>query len=125
MDVALWIIQVVVAVGFLSYGWFHTFRFESLAARPRTGWVRDVGQANLRVIGVLEILGSIGLVLPAATGILPWLTPLAGAMLALLMTAAVVFHARRPGEWSNIPGTFLLGALALAVAWGRFVVEPF
>lgn len=125
MDVALWILQVVVALAFLAFGWFHAFQFESLAASPRTGWVRDVGQANLRVIGVLEILGSIGLVLPAATRILPWLTPLAGGMLALLMAGAVVFHARRPGEWPNVPGTFVLGALALAVAWGRFVVEPF
>ena len=125
MDIALWIIQVVVASAFLMFGWYHAFRFETLAARLRTAWVRDVGQANIRVIGALEILGSIGLVVPAVTGILPWLTPLAGTMLALLMVSAIVFHARRPGEWSNIPGNFVIGALALAVAWGRFVVEPF
>jgi uncharacterized membrane protein YphA (DoxX/SURF4 family) len=125
MDLALWIIQVVLALVFLAWGSAHIFRFDSLAASPRSGWVRAVGRANLRVIGILEILGAIGLVLPAATGILPWLTPLAAAMIALLMVFAIVFHARRPGEAPNIMLNVVLGVLALAVAWGRFVVEPF
>ena len=124
MDIALWIIQVVLALAFLAWGSAHVFRFDSLAARPRSGWVRAVGRANLRVIGVFEILGAIGLVLPAATGILPWLTPLAAAMLALLMVFAIAFHARRPGEAQNIMLNVVLGVLSLAVAWGRFVVEP-
>ena len=125
MDLALWIIQGVLALAFLLFGGAHVFRFDDLAAGPRTGWVRAVGKANLRVIGVLEILGAIGLVLPAATGILPWLTPLAAAMLALLMVFAIAFHARRPGEAQNIVLNVVLGVLSLAVAWGRFVVEPF
>ena len=125
MDLALWIIQVVLALAFLVWGSAHVFRFESLAASPRSSWVGAVGQANLRVIGVLEILGAIGLVLPAATGILPWLTPLAAAMLALLMVFAIAFHARRPGEAQNIVLNVVLGVMSLAVAWGRFVVEPF
>jgi hypothetical protein len=125
MDVALWIIQVILALAFLGFGWNHAFRFESLIARPRLVWVGDVGRANMGVIGVLEILGSMGLVVPAVTGILPWLTPLAGLMLALLMGSAIAFHAGRPGELSNVPGNVVLGALALTVAWGRFVIEPF
>jgi uncharacterized membrane protein YphA (DoxX/SURF4 family) len=125
MDLALWIIQVVLALAFLAFGGSHVFRFDDLAGAPRTGWVRAVGKANLRVIGVLEILGAIGLVLPAATGILPWLTPLAAAMLALLMVFAIAFHARRPGEAQNIVLNVVLGVLSLAVAWGRFVVESF
>jgi hypothetical protein len=125
MALALWIIQVVLSLVFLAWGGAHIFRFEDLAASPRSGWVRAVGKANLRAIGVLEILGAIGLVLPAATGILPWLTPLAAAMLALLMVFASAFHARRPGEALNIVLTVVLGVLSLAVAWGRFVVEPF
>jgi uncharacterized membrane protein YphA (DoxX/SURF4 family) len=125
MDLALWIIQVVLALAFLAFGGVHIFRFDALAAGPRTGWVRAVGKANLRVIGVLEMLGAIGLVLPAATGILPSLTPLAAAMLALLMVFAIAFHARRAGEGQNIALNVVLGVLSLAVAWGRFVVEPF
>jgi hypothetical protein len=84
-----------------------------------------VGKRNMRIIGVLELLGAVGLVLPAVTGILPLLTPLAAAMFALLMAFAIVFHARRPGEVSNIAFNVILGAVALAVAYGRFVLEPF
>ena len=92
---------------------------------PRTTWARAVGASNLRIIGILEILGAIGLILPAATGILPWLPPLAAAMLAFVMALAILFHARRPGEASNIVLNAILGVLGLAVAYGRFVIEPF
>jgi len=115
----------VLALAFLAFGGSHVFRFDLLAAGPRSGWVRAVGKANLRTIGVLEILGAIGLVVPAATEILPWLTPIAAVMLALLMVFAIAFHSRRPGEAQNIVLNVVLGVLSLAVAWGRFAVEPF
>jgi uncharacterized membrane protein YphA (DoxX/SURF4 family) len=125
LDLALWVIQVVLALAFLAFGGSHVFRFDFLAAGPRSGWVRAVGKANLRAIGVLEILGAIGLVVPAATETLPSLTSIAAAMLALLMVFAIAFHSRRPGEAQNIVLNVVLGVLSLAVAWGRFVVEPF
>ena len=59
------------------------------------------------------------------TGVLPWLVQVAAACLALLMASAVVFHLRRPGEMPNIAINLVLGVPALAVAVGRFVVEPF
>ena len=107
-----------------SSGGVHVFRFDELAVSPPTGWVRAVGKTNLRVIGVLEIVAAIGLVLPAATGTLPWLTPLAAAMLAMLMVFAIAFHARRASEAQAIVLNVVLGVMSLAVAW-RFVVEPF
>ena len=51
-----------------------------------------VGRDRMRIIGVLEVLGAIGLILPALTGILPWLVPTAAAALAVLMVLAAVFH---------------------------------
>lgn len=124
MDIALWILQAGLGLVFLVIGYTHAFRFEPFAANARTRWARDVGPSNLRLIGFLEMLGGIGLVLPAATGILPWLTPLAAAMLALVMALAILFHARRPGEAPNIVINAILGILALVVAYGRFVLEP-
>jgi hypothetical protein len=46
-------------------------------------------------------------------------------MLTLLMVFAIAFHARRPGEAQAIVLNVALGVMSLAVAWGRFVVEPF
>jgi hypothetical protein len=52
-------------------------------------WVSDFRLTTVRMIGALEVLGAVGLVAPAATGILPWLTPLAALGLAGLMVGAL------------------------------------
>lgn len=124
MDIALWILQILLALVFLGAGATHAFRFDQFAARPRTAWATDVGRARMRLIGLAEIAGGIGLIAPAVTGILPWLTPLAAAGLALVMLAAVGFHARRRGEESSIAIDTVLGALALVVVVGRAFIEP-
>jgi len=124
MDIGLWILQALLAFAFVFLGYSHAFRYEFLAARPRSSWVTAVGPGNLRIIGILEILAGIGLILPPVTDVLPWLAPLAATMLVLLMIFAMVFHARR-GEMTNIAFNAILGVVALAVAYGRFFVEPF
>ena len=124
MNFALWFLQFLLAGAFLVVGYGHAFTFDRLASQPRTAWVTAVGRQQMRAIGILEILGAIGLVLPAVTGILPWLTPLAASAFVLLMAFAIVFHARRPGEGPNIVFNVVLGLIALAVAIGRFAIEP-
>jgi DoxX-like family len=124
-NVLLWIGQVVLAIAFVAVGYAHAFRFEQTAERPATRWMAAVGRDNMRVIGILEMLGAVGLILPAATGVLPWLAPLAGALLAILMLSALIFHVRRPGEAQNIVVNVVLGVAAALVAYGRFVVAPF
>jgi hypothetical protein len=89
------------------------------------GWLTDVGRERMRIIGILEMLGAIGLILPAATGILPWLTPVAATCLAILMVLAIVFHARRPGEGRSIVLNAILAVIAALIAYGRFVVSTF
>ena len=86
-------------------------------------WVNELPSALVRFIGLEEIAGGLGLVLPAITKILPWLTPLAGAALALSMIFAIVFNASR-GEFPNVIFTFVLFVLALYVAYGRWKRVP-
>jgi VIT1/CCC1 family predicted Fe2+/Mn2+ transporter len=73
---------------------------------------------------VSELLGGLGLLLPALTGTLPWLTPLAAAGLALIMLLAMGFHATRREAPAIVFNSILL-VLAAFVAYGRFVVLPF
>lgn len=120
MEIALWIAQVLLGVGFLGVGFSHAFRFEQVAVNPRTSWARHVGRSNLRVIGLLEIAGAIGVIVPAVTGFVPWLASLAAVGLVLLMLAAAVFHVRR-GEKAAIAPNAVLGVIAAFVAWGRYV----
>ena len=85
--------------------------------------MEDFSQRAVRLIGALEVLGAIGVVAPALTGILPWLTPLAALGLVLTMIAAALTHLRRK-EYGNIAVNAVLLVLAAFVAYGRFFVLP-
>jgi uncharacterized membrane protein YphA (DoxX/SURF4 family) len=122
MNIALWIVQILLALAFAMAGIMKvTQPIDRL--ETRMGWVKDVGPRGVRLIGSLEILGAIGLILPAVTGILPWLTPVAAVGLALTMVGAMITHGRR-GEYSNIGANVVLLILALFVVYGRFVIVP-
>jgi uncharacterized membrane protein YphA (DoxX/SURF4 family) len=122
MNLVLWIVQVGLAIAFLGAGWTHAVRYQE--AKKRMAWVREVPEPLVRVIGTAEILGAIGLIVPALTHIQPWLTPLAASGLAVLMTLAVAFHIAR-NEWSNLSANLPLLVLAVFVAFGRFALAPF
>src|SRR5258707_14007049 len=89
----------------------------------RMKYVKDFPPTIIRAIGGLEVLGAIGVVLPALTGILPWLTPLAAEGLVMTMLGAAATHVRRK-EYANIVTNIVLLALAAFVIYGRFVAVP-
>jgi uncharacterized membrane protein YphA (DoxX/SURF4 family) len=122
MNITLWVVQILLALAFAMAGIMKvTQPIDRLEASM--GWVKDVGPGGVRLVGTLEILGAIGLILPAVTGILPWLTPLAAIGLVLTMIGAMITHGRR-GEYSQIGFNVVLLLLALFVAYGRFVIVP-
>jgi len=89
---------------------------------PRA-WPGDIPAWLVRFIGLAELAGGLGLILPALTRIQPQLTPLAGAGLALVMFLAAGFHLSR-GEFGFIVPNIVLLALAAFVAYGRWQVAP-
>ena len=119
MNVALWIAAGVLAVAFAAAGLIKiTGKREQLL--ERMPWVADFSQGQVKAIGVVEVLGALGLILPAVTGIAPILVPIAAAGLAVTSVIAAVMHLRRgDGVASIIPVTVLF-VLAVFVAWGRF-----
>lgn len=121
MNIALWIVQVLLGGMFVMAGVMKAFQYER--AKASLPWVKDVPSSLTRFIGIAELLGGLGLLLPAITGILPWLTPLAGAGLALVMVLAIGFHASRR-EAQAIGFNAVLLVLAAFVAYGRFMVVP-
>jgi uncharacterized membrane protein YphA (DoxX/SURF4 family) len=121
MNIALWILQVLLGGMFLMAGAMKAFQYER--AKASLPWVKDVSRGLTTFIGIAELLGGLGLLLPAITGILPWLTPLAAAGLALIMILAIGFHAsRREPQAIGINAVLLL--LATFVAYGRFLIVP-
>jgi uncharacterized membrane protein YphA (DoxX/SURF4 family) len=118
MNVFLWILQVVLAAMFAMAGVQKaTQPKDELAAR--LPWVEDFSAGTVRLIGVMELLGSVGLILPAALGIAPVLTPLAATGLAIVMALAMLAHRRRR-EPKAIAFNAVLFVLALVIGWGRF-----
>ncbi|MCK6502155.1 DoxX family protein [Myxococcota bacterium] len=121
LHVGLWVVQVLLALLFGMVGAMKSFTpIEELSAN--LPWVSSLPRLA-RFIGASELLGAIGLIAPAATRIQPWLTPLAGAALLLVMVLAVAFHLSR-GEFTAVPVNLVLGGMAAFVAWGRWKRAP-
>jgi uncharacterized membrane protein len=116
-----WVFSALLAVVFLITGVIKAFRYEQ--ARNRFPWVQDVPRALVQVIGIAEILGAVGFILPVATGIYTWLTPVAAVAIGLLMLLAAGFHARRH-ERSEAALSVLLLLLAAFVAYSRWPLMP-
>jgi uncharacterized membrane protein YphA (DoxX/SURF4 family) len=123
MNITIWVVQIFLALVFLLSGILKvTQPIERLAGLMK--YVTAIKPSQLvRVIGILEGLAAIGLILPAMTGILPWLTPVAAIGLVLTMIGAMILHVRL-GEGSQIAPNIVLLLLAAFVAVGRFVIVP-
>jgi uncharacterized membrane protein len=119
---ALWIIQVLLAAAFGMAGVLKSTQGTKL--KDKMPWVEDFSDRTVRFIGVTELLGAIGLILPAATGVATWLTPLAATGLAVVMVLAILTHVRRK-EAQVTPVNLVLGLLAAFVAWQRFGPHSF
>lgn len=118
----LWLTQLVLALMFGMAGWMKSV-MPAVELGMYVPWAPDVPLALVRFIGASEFLGALGLVLPALTRIKPVLTPLAAALLVVVMILAMIFHLVR-GEPASIVMPLILGLLAAFVAWGRYYRAP-
>ena len=122
LHLGLWVVQGLLGALFLAVGAMKAT--QPIAVLVDTlGWPAAVPAALVRVIGVAELLGALGLILPAATRVKPMLTPLAGVGLAMVLLLATIFHISR-GELGAMPIPLVLAALAAFVAWGRAAKAP-
>lgn len=122
MNILLWTLQALLGLLYVAGGYYKAFQFEDLAnqftAIPRGGW---------RALGILEMLGAVLLIVPAATKWMPVLTPIAAAVLAIETLAISGVYARHslkltaenPLIWSVV---MLL--LVAFVAYGRYTIKP-
>jgi hypothetical protein len=115
VNITLWIVAGLLAVAFLLSGGFKIIQRRAKVIDHGFRWAEDFSPLQVKLIGVAEILGAVGLIAPAALGILVLLTPLAAVGLTLLMIGGVIVHIRRR-EQSNLAKPIILGALAAALA---------
>ena len=118
MNVVLWLLQIVLAFMFLMAGATKLARSRAELGE-QMDWVEDVSGNAIKAIGGLEVLGAVGLILPAITDVATVLVPLAATGLAVTMVGATILHLRR-SEMPNVFITVMLLIFAVVVAWGRF-----
>ncbi len=119
LNIALWILQALLAALFLWHGQFMAFPPADMVAMIN----ENIGPGLRVFIGVAEILAAVGLILPGLTRILPSLTALAAAGLMIVMTSATVFHLFR-GETASAISTVVILLLVSVVAYTRWKVRP-
>lgn len=123
MNITLWILQGLMAAMFLMAGSTKLIKPKD-ELKPKMGdWVEVIPNPIFKLIGLLELLGAIGLILPQALGIVPILTPIAAVGLALTMLGAMILHISR-GEMSSLPKNIIPLLITSAIAYGRFILIP-
>ena len=118
MNVALWIVQGLLAFAFIAAGTMKVFAYEKYKAMSeKKNGPTGPSRGLTTFIGIAEIAGSLGIVLPMATNIAPWLSPWAAIGLAIIMLLAIGFHVRRH---ESVAVPVILFLLAGFVVFGRF-----
>lgn len=122
LNIALWVVQSLLAVMFLMAG--ANKLFQSIPELSKMlPWVTQVPEGMVRFIGISELLGGLGLLLPSILRIKPILTPFSAIGLAVVMLLATFFHISK-GETSVIAMPIVFMAMAIFVAWGRTKKAP-
>jgi uncharacterized membrane protein YphA (DoxX/SURF4 family) len=120
VNTVIWIAQAVLAVAMLGAGTMKlTQSKEKLLASGTMDWTEDFVAPQIKGIGLLEVLASLGLLLPGILDIAPLLTAVAAVGVALLMLGAAATHLRR-GEKQMLPVNAALLAIAVFIAIERF-----
>ncbi len=124
MNIVLWIVAGLVAAAFLGAGSLKLSQGKKVEDKGMA-WAKHFSDAGVRGIGLAEVLGALGLILPAVTGIAVWLVPAAAAGLVVTMIGAAVVHLKDKDGPQALVGPAVLGLLAAFVAVGRIWIEPF
>lgn len=123
MSTLLWIAGGVLAAMMLIAGLTKALQTKEKLYQSGLTYVEDLPAQFVRALGVAEVLGAIGLVIPGLVGVAPALVPVTALCVGVTMAGAVVVHARR-SEWDKVLMPIALLVLAALVAWGRFGSWP-
>lgn len=119
LSAALWTAQVLLAVLFGLAGVMKTFLPIDALLGYGINYAAELPYWLLRFIGIVELSGAIGILLPTLLRIYPRLTPLAAFGFLTIQVLAIIFHAFRGETATSLPMNLSFAALALFVLWGR------
>jgi uncharacterized membrane protein YphA (DoxX/SURF4 family) len=119
MNIVLWVLQAALAAVFLSAGLPKIAKPKEELVASMGKWVNSFPAMGVKLLGLVEVLGAIGLIVPPLAGVAPALSPVAAVGIIVIMLGAIVAHARESAG-SKIAMNVVLAVLAAVVAWGRF-----
>ncbi|WP_127131481.1 DoxX family protein [Georgenia sp. SYP-B2076] len=122
MNIALWVVAGILAAAFLAAGLMKVAQPRPKLVASGMTYAEDFSDGAMKGIGAVEVLGALGLILPAVLDTATVLVPLAATGLFLVMVGAAVVHIRRKETF--VPA-LVLGLLALVVAVFRFGTYAF
>lgn len=122
MNIVLWIAQGLLAAMYVASGSMKTFQPARVRETPQMTWAHTRPDGFIRFVGISELLGAFGLILPMLTGILPWLTPIAAIGLTLIQLLAIFTEHLPKKEYNVIPINLVLLGLAIFVVFGRWIL---
>src|SRR5438552_2280733 len=122
MDTAITVIQVVLGLLITVSGLFKlALPYTKYSNISPWAWAKDFKPVHIKLIGVLEVCGGVGLIVPLFLPSLTMLTPLAAVGIALYMSGAMATHLRR-SEYLYMVGNLIFFLVpALLVAYGKLV----
>lgn len=121
MLIAYWIISGLLALGYLFFGGSKLVQSKEKFVASGMGWAEPVPAWGIKLIGLLEVLGAVGLILPPLTGIATALAPWAAVGLMLVQIGAAITHLSRR-EVKTLPMNIVLLLLAAVAAWLGFAI---
>jgi hypothetical protein len=121
MNILLWVLQIALAGLCIAGGYFQIFKIEEL--QKTVASMRSLPPGLWAFLGAFTILAGFCLILPRATNVLPILTPIAAAALvveSVLVSAIYLYYS----DYSPLPYSVAMAAMAAFIAYGRFVSNP-
>ena len=122
MNIVLWVLQWFFGLYWVSIGVLHFIVPPGLP--EAMAWMYDLSPELQVISGTLEILGGLGLLLPALTKRAVFLVPLAALGLAGVMIAAMIWHVQHGTLLQTGPLNIVFAVILVFVAWGRWKLRP-
>ena len=120
MNIALWIAQILLAAMYGMSGSMKTF--QTARAKEQFPWAKNRSDGFVRFVGISELLGALGLILPLVTGVLAWLTVLAAIGLTLIQLLAIFTEHLPKKEYNVLPINIILIAISVFIVIGRWAL---
>jgi hypothetical protein len=118
LNIGLWIVQISLLGIYASYGVYKTFF--TAKAKEKMLWTQNRSDNFIRFVGIAELLGAVGVVLPMVTGILPWMIVIAAIGLTLLQGFAIFTEHLPKKEYKFLPLNLYFVAMSIFVVIGRW-----